>query len=146
MKAFFDTSVLVPVFHADHIHHQSSFDLFVQFNPQTGFCSAHTLAEVYSTLTRMPGKHRISPDQAMLFIQLPIRADHGNIVIQSLRGNHPVKRILMHANQPASPQAILHSDHRKHTSGIQHPHQKIFLECGRLRQSAKTDFGSDLPR
>ena len=28
----------------------------------------HSLAEVYSTLTRMPGKHRISADQATLFI------------------------------------------------------------------------------
>jgi predicted nucleic acid-binding protein len=26
------------------------------------------LAEVYSTLTRMPGKHRISAEQAMLFV------------------------------------------------------------------------------
>lgn len=31
-------------------------------------CGAHSLAEVYSTLTRMPGKHRISGEQAMLFI------------------------------------------------------------------------------
>jgi len=68
MKAFFDTSVLVPVFYADHVHHQPSFDLFVQFRPHTGCCAAHTLAEVYSTLTRMPGKHRISADQAMLFL------------------------------------------------------------------------------
>jgi hypothetical protein len=29
---------------------------------------AHSLAEVYSTLTRMPGKHRISAEQATLFI------------------------------------------------------------------------------
>lgn len=29
---------------------------------------AHSLAEVYSTLTRMPGKYRISAEQAMLFI------------------------------------------------------------------------------
>lgn len=29
---------------------------------------AHSLAEVYSALTRMPGKHRISGEQALLFI------------------------------------------------------------------------------
>ncbi len=68
MKAFFDTSVLVPVFYGDHVHHQASLALFVRFNKSTGCCGAHSLAEVYSTLTRMPGKHRISADQAMLFI------------------------------------------------------------------------------
>jgi predicted nucleic acid-binding protein len=68
MKGFFDTSVLVPVFYGDHVHHQSSLALFIQFDKSTGCCGAHNLAEVYSTLTRMPGKHRISGEQAMLFI------------------------------------------------------------------------------
>jgi predicted nucleic acid-binding protein len=68
MKGFFDTSVLVPVFYGSHIHHQASLDLFIQFDKSTGCCGAHSLAEVYSTLTRMPGKHRISGEQAMLFV------------------------------------------------------------------------------
>jgi predicted nucleic acid-binding protein len=68
MKAFFDTSVLVPVFYGDHEHHGPSLKRFVQFNKATGCCGAHSLAEVYSSLTRMPGKHRISGEQAMLFI------------------------------------------------------------------------------
>ncbi len=68
MKGFFDTSVLVPVFYGDHVHHQASLALFIQFEQSTGCCGAHSLADVYSTLTRMPGKHRISGEQAMLFI------------------------------------------------------------------------------
>jgi hypothetical protein len=68
MKGFFDMSVLVPVFYGDHIHHQSSLALFIQFDKSTGCCGAHSLAEVYSTLTRMPGKHRISAEQTMIFI------------------------------------------------------------------------------
>ena len=68
MKGFFDTSVLVPVFYGNHVHHGASLDLFIQFDKSTGCCGAHSLAEVYSTLTRMPGKHRISAEQAMLFI------------------------------------------------------------------------------
>src|SRR5580658_2022514 len=68
MKGFFDTSVLVPVFYGDHAHHQASLSLFIQFDKSTGCCAAHSLAEVYSTLTRMPGKHRVSAEQAMLFI------------------------------------------------------------------------------
>jgi predicted nucleic acid-binding protein len=65
---FFDTSVLVPVFYGNHVHHEASLDLFVQQEKATGYCCAHTLLEVFSTLTRMPGKHRISAEQAMLFI------------------------------------------------------------------------------
>jgi predicted nucleic acid-binding protein len=68
MKGFFDTSVLVPVFYGDHVHHRASLDLFIRFDKLVGCCGAHSLAEVYSTLTRMPGRHRISGEQAMLFI------------------------------------------------------------------------------
>jgi predicted nucleic acid-binding protein len=31
MKAFLDTSVLVPVFYGDHVHHAGSLDLFTRF-------------------------------------------------------------------------------------------------------------------
>jgi hypothetical protein len=65
MKGFFDTSVLMPVFYGDHVHHQASL---ARFDQSMGRCGAHSLAEVYSTLTRMPGKHRISGEQTMLFI------------------------------------------------------------------------------
>ena len=68
MKGFFDTSVLVPVFYGSHVHHKASLECFIQFDRSTGCCGAHSLAEVYSTLTRMPGKHRISGEQAMLFV------------------------------------------------------------------------------
>lgn len=68
MKGFFDTSVLVPVFYVNHVHHEASFALFLRFDKSTGCCGAHSLAEVFSTLTRMPGKHRISSAQAMLFV------------------------------------------------------------------------------
>jgi predicted nucleic acid-binding protein len=89
MRGFFDTSVLVPVFYGDHVHHRSSLDLFVQFEKSNGCCGAHSLAEVYSTLTRMPGKHRISGEQAILFIgdireRLSIIALTGNEYAQAL--------------------------------------------------------------
>src|SRR5690242_19655185 len=68
MKGFLDTSVLVPVFYGSHIHHEASLNRFIQFDRSTGCCGAHSLAEVYSTLTGMPGKHRISGEQTMLFV------------------------------------------------------------------------------
>lgn len=68
MKAFFDTSVLVPVFYGDHQHHEASLECFLRFRKNQACCGAHSLAEVYSSLTRMPGSHRISGEQAMLFL------------------------------------------------------------------------------
>src|SRR5258708_17655973 len=89
MKAFFDTSLLVPVFYGDHVHHRASLDLFVQFDRESGCCGAYSLAEVYATLTRMPGRHRISGEQAMLFVgslleRLTIVALDGDEVARSL--------------------------------------------------------------
>jgi predicted nucleic acid-binding protein len=68
MKAFLDTSVLVAAFYDGHEHHKSSFELFVTQNPKSGSTAAHCLAEVYSTLTGMPGKDRASGDEALLFL------------------------------------------------------------------------------
>jgi predicted nucleic acid-binding protein len=92
MKGFFDTSVLVPVFYGDHVHHQASLALFIQFDRSTGCCGAHSLAEVYSTLTRMPGKHRISGEQALLFVgsirqRLSIIAPGGDAYADALQAS-----------------------------------------------------------
>ena len=68
MTAFVDTSVLVAVFFGDHVHHDASIARFVRLNKQNGATAAHCLAEVYAVLTGMPGKHRATPDQALLFL------------------------------------------------------------------------------
>jgi predicted nucleic acid-binding protein len=68
VKAFLDTSVLVSTFYGDHEHHQPSIDLFLRYKKNEGCCAAHSLAEVYSTLTGMPGKERASGDEALLFL------------------------------------------------------------------------------
>lgn len=68
MKAFLDTSVLVPVALGDHEQHDACLELFVRHPQDEACCAAHSLAEVYAVLTKLPGKHRIAPDQAMLFI------------------------------------------------------------------------------
>ncbi len=69
MKALFDTSVLVSVFLGDHEHHEASFTTFVRLASREAACSAHSLAEVYAALTRLPGRHRVPPEQAMLFLE-----------------------------------------------------------------------------
>jgi predicted nucleic acid-binding protein len=68
VKAFLDTSVLVATFYADHEHHPPSIDLFLRFGKNDACCGAHSLAEVYATLTGMPGKRRVSGNEALLFL------------------------------------------------------------------------------
>lgn len=69
MKRFFETSVLVPVFVPGHEHHDRSIAVFSVAEPTTCSGAAHSLAEVYATVTRLPGKYRMSPEQAILCIE-----------------------------------------------------------------------------
>ena len=69
MKVFFDSSVLIPVFLAEHPHHSPSLRLYKQCHPDIAFCASHSLAEGYSTLTRLPPKHRATPDEAIRFLE-----------------------------------------------------------------------------
>ena len=68
MKAFLDTSVLVAAFYGDHEHHDPSIELFLRYRKHEACCAVHSLAEVYASLTGMPGKNRATPDEAMLFL------------------------------------------------------------------------------
>jgi predicted nucleic acid-binding protein len=66
MRTFFDTSVLVPIFVSHHQHHAASLYLFLQADKQSACCGVHSLAEFYSTVTRMPG--RIGGREALLLV------------------------------------------------------------------------------
>ena len=68
MKAFLDTSVLVAAFYGDHEHHEPSLDIFLRFGKKNTCCGTHSLAEIYATLTVMPGKRRVGGDAALLFL------------------------------------------------------------------------------
>lgn len=69
MKSFFDTSVLIPIFLEEHEHHEASLQVFLKADKKRACCGAHSLAEFYSTLTRLPGKHRLSGEQVLLFLE-----------------------------------------------------------------------------
>ena len=69
MKEFFDTSVLIGAFWHGHPHHGASLKLFSAANKRKSACAMHTLAEVYATMTALPVKDVIPPDQALLFVQ-----------------------------------------------------------------------------
>ncbi len=68
MRSFFDTSVLVPAFIEDHEHHEASLAVFLKANKVRDGCSAHSLAEIYATLTRLPGRNRFAGEQVLLVL------------------------------------------------------------------------------
>lgn len=68
MKRFFDSSVLVPVFYADHPHHALSKKLFLAAG-KNDFCALRTLGEVYATLTGMQLRPRITSAQGIGIVE-----------------------------------------------------------------------------
>jgi predicted nucleic acid-binding protein len=69
MISLTDTSVFVPAFDQDHPDHARSLVQFNKLSRPDAKCSAHTLAEVYSVLTRLPPPHRLSREQALFFVE-----------------------------------------------------------------------------
>jgi len=71
MKTFLDTSVLVAAVVQKHASHAAAFTMLerVQNGRDEGFVSAHSLAEMYAVLTKLPPPFRHSPEQALLSIE-----------------------------------------------------------------------------
>jgi predicted nucleic acid-binding protein len=63
MKVFCDTNVLVAAFLADHPQHSAARPVLerVKAGTDKGFVAAHSLAESYAVLTRLPGASQVSP-------------------------------------------------------------------------------------
>ena len=53
----------------DHVHHERSLKAFVVTDKKRDCCAAHSLAEFYAAMTRLPGRHRLSGEQVLLFIE-----------------------------------------------------------------------------
>ena len=68
MKRLFDSSVLVPVFYADHQHHEASTQAFLSAGKED-FCALRTLGEVYATLTGLPLRPRITGRDGILILK-----------------------------------------------------------------------------
>ncbi len=66
MRVFFDTSPLVAALIESHESHESAFPWLDRAlaGEIEGFVAAHSLAELFATLTRIPTRPRISPDLA----------------------------------------------------------------------------------
>jgi predicted nucleic acid-binding protein len=68
LRLFFDSSVLVPVFYADHQHHESSAKIFLGASKED-FCALRTLGEVYATLTGLPVRPRITGTEGVAIVK-----------------------------------------------------------------------------
>ena len=68
MRIFFDSSVLIPVFYADHAHHESSARAFLRAGNED-FCALRTLGEVYATLTGLPVRPRITGPEGIAIVK-----------------------------------------------------------------------------
>jgi predicted nucleic acid-binding protein len=70
MNVFFDTSVLVAASLTSHPHHVQAHAALRRVATKTdkGFIGAHSLAEIYAILTRLPLEPRIHPLEAVRII------------------------------------------------------------------------------
>ena len=70
MKVFLDTNVLVAAFLQSHPHHNAARPVVerVKAGQDQGFVAAHSLAETYAVLTRLPGGNQVAPTIAWQLI------------------------------------------------------------------------------
>ena len=68
MTALLDTSVFIAAFWGDHPDHAASVSLYKSLSKKQGLCAAHSLAEVFSIMTRLPVRPAIPPEQALFFV------------------------------------------------------------------------------
>jgi predicted nucleic acid-binding protein len=65
---------MVAAFWGDHVHHDSSLQIFAKMSRETGACAVHSLAEIYATMTALPVRPLLAPEQVFLFVeQIPER-------------------------------------------------------------------------
>ena len=71
MRVFFDTSVIVAASVADHPHHTRAWPVLqrVAMGKDQGFVGAHSIAETYAALTRVPVVPRIHPSEAARIVR-----------------------------------------------------------------------------
>lgn len=71
MKVFLDTNVLVSAVIKQHADHERSFVVLerVLAGKDEGSVSAHSLAEMYAVMTKLPAPYRHTPEQALMSIE-----------------------------------------------------------------------------
>ena len=68
MEAFVDSSVLVAALQGDDPRHKPSLAVVTAFSRSKVCTAAHSLAEVYATLTAYPGSRRLTCQMALFYL------------------------------------------------------------------------------
>jgi predicted nucleic acid-binding protein len=70
MKVFCDTNVLIAAFLTNHPHHHAARPVLerIQAGRDEGWVAAHSLAECYAVLTRLPGANQVPSGTAWQLI------------------------------------------------------------------------------
>jgi predicted nucleic acid-binding protein len=66
---FFDTSVLVAAALKNHPRHNPCLELAARMTPASTRVAAHSLAEMYVTLSSLPKLHRVDPVTALSLVE-----------------------------------------------------------------------------
>jgi predicted nucleic acid-binding protein len=71
VKVLFDTSVVIAALLPKHPSHIPCFAQLqaAELSHIQGYLSTHSLAEIYSVMTRMPSQPRISPQEAKTLLE-----------------------------------------------------------------------------
>jgi predicted nucleic acid-binding protein len=70
VKVFCDTNIVIAACLGGHSHHEQARPVLerIKAGKDTGFVAAHTLAEAYAVLTRLPDADRVAPTVAWQLI------------------------------------------------------------------------------
>jgi predicted nucleic acid-binding protein len=69
MIVFFDTSVLIAATDEDHQDHLRAYRRLDGAGASHLFCAAHSLAEYYAVVTRLPGRSPVKPAECLGVIE-----------------------------------------------------------------------------
>src|SRR5690606_20143810 len=69
MSFLCDTSVLFAASDGGHVHHRASLELVATATPEHSFVAAHSLAELYATLSGVPGPRMRRLDQVLQAVE-----------------------------------------------------------------------------
>jgi predicted nucleic acid-binding protein len=124
--AFFDSNVLIAASIPGHIHHQHSSARLATLQHGGGACAAHSLAEVYNTLTNDRKGYSVPPADAARILQhasktytfVALTAKETlqaieNIALQGLRGSIIYDALLLACARKIDAKAI-------YTNNIRH--------------------------
>ena len=95
MKVFFDTGVLVAGSEHGHPHYSQAWPalLRVKARKDRGFMSAHSIAEMYAVLTRLPVQPRIHPGEAARIITENVPARFEMLLVEPKDSTEAVKLV-----------------------------------------------------